>query len=283
MTAPDGAWIDWGGAGRPLVFSHANGFPTRSYGAFLRQLGPGFRVSSLDARPLWPGADPAGLRTWQPLAEDLAETLAARGLRGAVGMGHSLGAVCSLRAAVADPGLFRALVLVDPVLFTGLRALSWGVMRRHAWVERTPIVAGAVRRRDRWATPAEAREGWRGKALFRDFTDECFDAYLAAALVPHPDGGWTLRYPKAWEAAIFRTTPADPWDWVRRSPVPTLVIRGGHSDTLSPAALARCRKVLPSVRVVEIPSAGHMAPLERPEAVAQVVNGFLREVGADPA
>lgn len=279
MTAPDGAWIDWGGEGAPLVFSHANGFPTRSYARLLGLLRTGFRVASLDARPLWPGSDPSTLPDWGPLAADLQETVDARGFRGAVGMGHSLGAVCSLRAAVADPGLFRALVLIDPVLFTGFRAFAWGVMRRHGWTERTPIVAGAVRRRDRWQTPAEARDGWRRKALFRDFTDGCFDDYLADALVPHPEGGWTLRYPKAWEAAVFRTTPSSPWKWVRQAPVPTLVIRGEHSDTLSPAALERCGALLPKGRVVEVPGTGHMAPLERPEAVAEVVLEFLRDVG----
>jgi len=273
---PDGAWIDWGGLGAPLHFGHANGFPPGTYAAFLQHFLPYFRVASLEARALWPGADPAVMkRGWTPLVRDLAEALETYGWRGGIGLGHSLGAICSLRASVEDPGLFRALVLVDPSFFTGPLALAWRGLQRLRRVDRIPIVAGALRRRDRFESRAQAKASWRDKALFRPFRDECFEAYLDSGLAPDDAGGLRLRFPKAWEAAIFRGTPADSWDWVRRSPVPTLLVRGESSDALSRAAARKFGKLVPNGTVLEVPGTGHMLPLEQPGAVADVILCWL--------
>lgn len=276
MIAPDGAWRDWGGRGPWLHFGHANGFPPGSYRCLLGRLGSCYRTVSLESRPLWPeGPSPEGLRSWEPLAEDLKDTLKDRGLRGILGVGHSLGAVLALMAACRDPGLFRALVLVDPVLFSGPRALLWRGMKRLGLGERTPIVSGALRRRDRWASREAARQAWRHKPLFRSFRDDCFEAYLDEALAPAEDGTLRLRYPKAWEAAIFRCTPSNPWDFVRTVPVPVLILRGEHSDALTRSALRRCAALLPRGEVREVPGTGHMLPLEAPERVAQEILDFL--------
>ncbi len=275
LGMPDEAWLDWGGDGPPLHFGHANGFPPGTYAAFLSCLRARYHVCTLEARPLWPGSDPAGTRGWETLVQDLRAAVDRPGLRGGIGMGHSLGAICTLRAAVEDPGLFRALVLIDPSFFTGPLSFAWGWLQRLRRVDRTPIVAGALRRRDRWASRQEARAAWRDKPLFKPFCDECFDAYLDTGLADDPEGGLRLRYPKKWEAAIFRTTPADPWNWVRRSPVPTLLVRGETSQALSRAAARKFGRLVPQGAVIEVPGTGHMLPLEQPGAVADTVVRWL--------
>ncbi|MBP7125188.1 alpha/beta hydrolase [Myxococcota bacterium] len=276
MIAPAAAWRDWGGSGPLVHFGHANGFPPGSYRCLLGRLRSCYRIASLESRPLWPGGPgPEGLRSWEPLAEDLTDTLRDRGLRGILGVGHSLGAVLGLIAACRDPGLFRALVLVDPVLFTGPRAVIWRAMKRLGLGERTPIVSGALRRRDRWTSREAARGAWRDKPLFRSFRDDCFEAYLDEALEATEDGTLRLRYPKAWEAAIFRCTPSDPWNLVRTVQIPVLVLRGQRSDALTRAALRRCERLLPRGEVREVPGTGHMLPLEAPDRVAEAILDFL--------
>lgn len=276
MKAPDEALRDWGGMGPLLHFGHANGFPPGSYRCLIESLRQHHRVISLESRPLWPqGPSPANFRSWEPIAEDLRDTLCARGLRGILGVGHSLGAVTSLMAACRDPGLFRALVLLDPVLFTGPRARLWRWLKRLGLGERTPIVSGALRRRECWKDREAARTAWRGKPLFRTFREDCFEAYLDEALVPTGNGILCLRYPKAWEAAIFRCTPSDPWGFVRSVPIPVLVVRGERSEALTRTAWKRCGDLLPQGELLEIPGTGHMLPLEAPERVAEAVLRFL--------
>jgi pimeloyl-ACP methyl ester carboxylesterase len=101
----DGCWLDWGGSGPTLHFAHGNGFPPATYRKLLELLRAGYRVVTMEARPLWPGSDPQALTDWSEMACDLAWELDRRGARGAIGVGHSMGAVVSLLASVQDPGL----------------------------------------------------------------------------------------------------------------------------------------------------------------------------------
>ena len=50
-----------------------------------------------------------------------------------IGMGHSIGAIVTLRAALREPTLFRALVLIDPVLLPRKRMLELRLLRLSEW------------------------------------------------------------------------------------------------------------------------------------------------------
>ncbi len=263
-----GAWRDWGGAGPLLHLGHANGFPPEAYRALVEALAPRFRVVTSELRPLWPGADPAACSSWSELADDLVGVLRERGVAGAVGAGHSLGGVVSAMAAVRAPELFSRLLLVDPVIFTGARAVFWGLMQRLGLGHRLPLVGAARRRRDRWPDHDAARRAWRRRPLFADWQGGCFEDYVGCALTPRPDGGLELRYPRAWEARIFETSPADPWPELVRVRVPVRVLRGAESTTLVPAAGRRLERELADCRVEEVPGASHLLPFERPAEVA---------------
>jgi pimeloyl-ACP methyl ester carboxylesterase len=64
--------------------------------------------------------------------------------------------------------------------------------------------------------------------------------------------------------------------------VPAVVVFG-ESDTLIPPAVGRSLAAgMPRGRYAEIPEAGHMVVWERPEAVAEIVAGHVRETGEVP-
>ncbi len=61
--------------------------------------------------------------------------------------------------------------------------------------------------------------------------------------------------------------------------VPTLVIVGEH-DTLTPAAEMRgMSERIPESRFVEVAAAGHMTPMENPDAVNRAIGEFLATIG----
>jgi pimeloyl-ACP methyl ester carboxylesterase len=140
----------WGGAGEPLLFAPANGYPPGSYRAILTALAGRFRVLAVRHRPLWPGSRPEEIASWHDLAADQMAMAEGQGLRQAIGVGHSLGAVTSLVAALRRPELFRALVLIEPVFL----APSW--LERLAEAGRRgeklqlPLVQTALKRRSHW-------------------------------------------------------------------------------------------------------------------------------------
>ena len=271
---PDGAWTDIGGDGPPLVLTHANGFPPETYRVTIEALTPYYTVATFAQRPLWSAQDPRELRSWRPMAGDLAKAIRARAEGPVVAVGHSLGGVLCALAAARDPDLFSALVLLDPVIFTGLHAFSWGWMKRLGLGRHFPLVEGALRRRDAWPDQSELRASWSGKAVFDRWDPRVFEDYLDAGVMDGPEGSLMLRYPKEWEARLFQICPHDEWANLRNVAVPTLVVRGEDSDTLMPEAARRMAREMPDARVVELEGTSHFLPMEKPDEIARLVIDF---------
>jgi pimeloyl-ACP methyl ester carboxylesterase len=59
--------------------------------------------------------------------------------------------------------------------------------------------------------------------------------------------------------------------------VPALVIVGAEDAITPPAAAREIADGITGARLVEIPGAGHLPPLERPEEFRSALHGFLRE------
>jgi pimeloyl-ACP methyl ester carboxylesterase len=58
--------------------------------------------------------------------------------------------------------------------------------------------------------------------------------------------------------------------------VPTLVLCGAEDEVSPPASTRGMAERIPDARYVEVPGAGHLAPLEQPEAVTEALRVFLR-------
>lgn len=268
---PPEAWSEWGGDGPELVFSHANGFPPATYRVFLEELSRKFRATAFAARPLWPESDPSGVMSWRDLAGDLRRAMGERGLSRVVGVGHSLGGVLSIMTAAADPSHFRALALIDPVVFSGLHSLFWGSLKNLGFSQRLPLIQGARRRRDRFPDFEAVRSAYAGRSVFSTWAPEVLEDYVQAAFDDTGDGEVVLRYSKAWESKIFEITPASVWSDIRRLEVPLLVIRGASSDTFLASAANKFRRDLPSATVIELPDTTHFLPMEQPAAIAATI------------
>ncbi|HSN54483.1 MAG TPA: alpha/beta hydrolase [Candidatus Sulfomarinibacteraceae bacterium] len=279
---PDGAWTEWGGKGPRLVLCHANGFVPGCYRTLIARLRSDFRVATFAARPLWGNAEPAAVGSWLPLAGDLTRLLEARGETGVVGVGHSLGGVLAALSAAAAPSRFTALVLLDPVVFSGGRAFLWGWMKRLGLGSRSPLARGARRRRDRWPDLEAVRARWQARAMFRGWDPRALEDYLEASVTEAADGTWVLRYPRAWEARIFEICPHDLWPRLRRVEPPTLVVRGSASDTLLPGAALRMAREMPDATVLELEGTSHFLPMEKPEEVARLIVEFTGGSGLAP-
>ena len=280
LEPPDSAWIDWGGDGPALHLAHANGFPAGSYRSLIKQLTPSFHVLSLEARPLWCPDDPATLRDWRPLAGDLRAELRRRGLRGLLGVGHSLGGTLTALAAAGEPELFSALVLIDPVIFTWPRSWLWSAMQRLGLAGRLPLVRRASGRRAHWSGRAAVRIAYRDRRAFASWAPEAFEDYLAAGFADAAGGGVRMRYPREWEARIFEVCPPDVWRELAQIAMPVLFLRGEASDTFVRSAARRGVRQIAGARSIEVAGSSHFLPFERPAEVAREIVRFAAEVGS---
>lgn len=279
-TIPLGLLHDFGGTGPVIHLAHANGFPPATYAPLAETLTERFRVIGLPARPLWPGYPPRSAPDWHVLADDLLQALEELGLREIIGVGHSLGGSCTMLAATRRPDLFRAVVLIDPVILPPLWLCSLGLMRRLGLSQRQPFVQGALRRRRSWPSRRACYDHLRGKSFFANWPDASLRAYVEAGTRAREDGRVELVYPPEWEAHIFATSPTDIWRYVPQLLNPALIIRGEHSETFQPQSQRRMEAQLPCARFHVIPDAGHLVPMERPAETGAVIREFLGAGGA---
>ena len=281
-------YTDFAGHGPTLHFSHPNAYTPGSFRPFLAPLTAHFHVLAAHHRPLWhlsPGygaADaPDGFIdwTWDAIADDLLRFLDEQKLEQIIGVGHSLGAVATMMAARKEPQRFRALVLIEPV-FLPPHVLQ--AIRAHPKLAaERPFVLGALRRRDRWPSRADAFARFREKPVFARWSDEALWEYVNDGLYEDPTTGEVvLSYPREWEARFYARPPTNVWDELPALAHPTLAIRATESDTLYPDAWALWQTLQPSATFVEMDGVGHMLTAEAPEDVAGVVIHWLEDQGS---
>jgi pimeloyl-ACP methyl ester carboxylesterase len=276
-------YFDLGGNGLPLHFLHANGYPPECYKPLLELLKTEYRVFGMHLRPLWEDSNPEEIASWHPLSDDLLRFLASTPLSAdkVIGVGHSIGATVTLRAALRDPAKFRALVLIDPVLFVPGFMLYWHIFRLLGLGERFhPLIEGAKKRRNTFDDLETLFRGYRNRKIFRYMSDENLRIFLGGITKPKADGSYELVYPPEWEAQIYRTGMHD-FDILRDLPrleVPTLIVRGMETDTFLENMAKLVKRKQPKVRIETLEKSTHILPLERPKEVFEIMQSFLKEV-----
>lgn len=266
------SYLDSGGEKPPLLFYHANGFPVSVYLPLLEELAQGFRVLGLTLG----GQDglSEGLLSWQRPAADLNGFLQRLGAGPVVGVGHSIGAVCTLFAAVRQPDLYSRVVLLDPVLLPGKVVLLTRFLRLAGMKHRFPLARRARARRKDWPGRREALEYFRGKSLFQGWEPRFLETYVTYGLVPGRDGGVTLLCPPEAEARGFENYPVDVWRWPRRLRVPVLIVRGENSDVLTQDSYERFLRLCRGAEGLLLPGAGHLFPMQKPGETIRLIREF---------
>ncbi|RPJ19753.1 MAG: alpha/beta hydrolase, partial [Chloroflexi bacterium] len=198
-----------------------------------------------------------------------------------IGVGHSIGAMVTLRAALQNPNRFRALVLIDPVLFVPGFLVNWRIVHALGLGDRLhPLIAGAKKRRRAFDDLETIYRGYRSRSVFRYMSDDNLRIYIAGITQPKVDGGYELVYSPEWEAQIYRTGlhDFDIWRDLPKLEVPTLFIRGAETDTFLENAAKLVQRKQPKARVETLDRSTHLLPLERPQEVFDIMQSFLKEV-----
>ncbi len=273
-------WVTLSSGRQPALMAPANGFPPQVYEPLAQALAPDLGLWGWIPRPMRATEPPPEDLHWSHLAREYADHLGDVVSLPVIGLGHSLGGVMTLMAAVLRPQAFRAVVLLDPVIFEPrvlCHVQRW--RRRGAPLEGNfplaRLVRGALHRRQTFSSPPEAEAHFRSRALFRKWHPRALEAYVSHGLRSQPQG-WRLAYDPRWEAAIFRAVPTDVWKWVRRVRVPGLVLFGQHSEMGTPATRTHLARWWPQATIEVLPDQGHMFPMEVPQQAAERIRAWLK-------
>ena len=260
---------EWPGDSPALLYAHATGFHGRCWDHIVQRF-PGRRALALEFRGHGRSTKPAPPIPWPEFAQDVLAVARHFALRDVIGVGHSMGGHSLVSAAILDPAIFAALVLVDPV-----------IMRRTDYSEPPPDASYIARRRNRFASSDEMWERFRGRLPFSTWRPESLRNYCDFGLLPDGDS-FVLACPPAVEAAIYGRCNASENNLYARLPevtIPVTVLRAGTAATTATLDLnasptgPEVASYLPQGRDVYLPEHNHYIPMEAPELVEAEIRG----------
>ena len=193
--------------------------------------------------------------------QDVLTLLAGLGAARVTIIGTSMGGLMAMLLAVTQPKLVSRIVLND----VGPEVDPRGLERIRGYAGRAAPVRS-------WAEAAAQVRADYGSA-WPDLSDARWDeiarlSYRANAQgVPEVDADPLIGEP------LRNTSAAAPnlWPfWGKLAQVPTLAIRGAHSDILSAATLQRMQREKPDLQALTVANRGHAPLLDEPECVAGI-------------
>jgi 3-oxoadipate enol-lactonase len=248
------------GAGEPVVLIHGMGLDAAMWDPQWPALQQEFRAIRYDVRGFGGSTLPTGSYSH---SDDLLGLLDYLHARPAHVVGLSMGGRLALRFALDQPDAVKSLTLIDPAL----EGFSWS----EAWTGKMKEIVAAARHGDTRA----AKQLWLAHELFAPARR---DPQIAAALAAMVE-----RY-SAWHwrnADPLRKEAPQAIDLLTTMICPTLVIVG-ELDLLDFKAIAECLAAqIPQAELRTIAGAGHMANMEAPAAVNDLLLAHLRMWSAD--
>jgi 3-oxoadipate enol-lactonase len=260
------AYIDEG-EGELLLFGHGLLASKEMFRAQIDALKDRYRCVSID----WPGHGESGYResgwTLEDMGADAAALVRDLGHDQAVFIGLSQGGMAFMRAAVTEPGVVRALVLLDtsagpenPDSLPGYEGLR-------------EALAG-----DDDAARSQAADGAQAVlygATWSSRNPEAL-AHEKELMLSHDRAGLNL----ACRAVFDRIDVSDRLGDIK---APTLVICGEEDVATPPEKAQQLVDGIEDAELVMIREAGHHTPIENPQPVTEALERFLARVGASVA
>lgn len=248
------------GEGPPVVLVH--GFPLdhSMWTAQIDRLKAKWRVIAPDLRGFGGSQVVPGTASMEQMADDLGNLLTALGVREPVVLcGLSMGGYVAFQFAQKYRARLKALVLCDT----------------RAKADTPEAVAGRMKMIEQLM--AEGPRTVAEAMLPKLFAPESFtripgtvDFIRQVILASPPDG----------LAAALRGMAERPdvTEQLKSLDVPTLVIVGEHDAISTPAEMSQIAAAIPGARLEVIAGAGHLSPLERPEAAGEAIEKFLNSL-----
>lgn len=281
--------IELGGAAAypPMHMALANGFVPQTYLPLLRPFMDRYHTVSLPPRALWGEGLPSTPQpgdNWLSVADDLLAGMERYGLDDVIALGHSLGGVTTMLAALKQPERFQALILLDPTTLTREIWSAFDTALQSGQLEQNPMYSGAMRRRREFESVEEAFERFRSRSLFDGWPDETLRLYVEYGTVEREDGQRILTWPPEWEAYYFATGYSDvfgAYSELAQTGLPVLFISGGESDVVDEAAAQEIAERLPAATHHRIVGHGHLFPHTAAEETARLITQWLQTLAHD--
>lgn len=265
-----------------LLWGHANGFSAGSYLPLLEELCDDFQVFAFDARGHGGSQQPPA-----PLGETLHIDrytsdlgLHVARIREIVGdrpmfyAAHSFSGVAALRlGAIEGMAPWRAVVLFEPPLVPTPDHPEYAIAASTG----RDLIAGASRRRRRWADPATYAASLGKRIPYSRFRPDMLQAHCTATLRPTGEGDCELACAPEVEMATYEAVDNfTTFEALPQFPCPVHFVASEPAVPPAPPSWAALVQELaaarvPGARLTRLEGAGHMMTFERPDACRHIL------------
>jgi len=257
-------------------FAHGNGFPSPCYKQLLQYLEKRYEICYVDQvghSPAFPVSD-----NWHNLVKEVIDSIATQSTQPVIALGHSLGGILSLLAALEQPSLFKAVVLLDSPLLGRLKSSIVRFSKVLGMIDHLTPAYRSRYRRQHWESHEQALAYLKSRKLFKTFTDACLNDYIDYGMKKNEEG-YSLRFDRKIEYQIYRTIPHILHQYEGKLQVPTALIYGNKSTVVDRLDLRYMKK---HYGIVGVETKGtHMFPMEYPAETAnlilEVINKLLNK------
>lgn len=258
-------YLEWNPAGaKTLVLLHGATANAWWWEDFAGSLPKGLRLLALDQRghgdSEWvrpPAYSPADY------AQDMARFVDFCGAGDAIIVGHSQGGINALAFIRDRPSAARAIVAVDIALTSTSRRDRFMVRLKNL-----PTIA--------YPDLEIAKARFRLMPREGDIPAQVLARVAERSLGRVAAGGYTFKFDRD---SFYGSDGIDVLETIRSVRVPLLLVRGGRSRIMTAEAAQRALQLNPLVRLAVIEDSHHHVIIERPAALAALVEEFVREVG----
>ncbi len=243
------------GSGQPIALLHGLFGSAANFGSVQKRLAERFRVISLDLRNHG-GSPHAPFMSYPAMAEDVLETLRARGALPCTLAGHSMGGKVAMAAALEAPGAVARLLVADiaPAAYAP-------TFRPYAAAMQAVKLSGDLTR-----IAAD-------RALVEAVDSPAVRAFLLQNLRFGANPGWRIGLD-----AIAAALPLiEGWPQLEEQAYlgPTLFVAGARSDYIRPEHRPLIRELFPTARFAMLKNAGHWVHADNPEGFCSLVDAFM--------
>lgn len=264
-------YLHYPGDGPDLVLLHATGFLPWLWHPIASKLAAEFNVIApyfCDHRYSEPED---GGTSWGVLAEDLYRLCSRLNLKAPFVAGHSMGGTVITLCAGTHTVTPEAMALIEPIF------LPREVYKVKITVEQHPLASKSINRISRWKSHAEAAEYLRSRSLFKNWDNEMLELYIKHGMTEEEEsGGLCLSCSPRREASLFMGGNArDPWPLLPEITCPVLIVEGGESENRKFIDLKYAASLFPRGSYRSVDGAGHLVPMEKPEAVYEIISEFF--------
>lgn len=250
-----------------IHFAHGNGFPSLCYKQFLDALETRYKYCYIDKighNPKYPVTE-----NWHNLIAELIESIKNQADRPVIAIGHSLGGVLSLLAALETPELFKAVIMLDSPLIGTFKSAMVRLAKALGVIDRVTPAFRTKGRREHWLDREQVLSYLKTRDLFKTFTEECLNDYINYGL-EFKESGYYLRFDRHIEYQIYRTIPHIIPSYVGQLTIPAALVYGDKSNVVNRMDV---RFMKSRFNIKSYKTRGtHLFPMEYPKEVgAQVI------------